>query len=139
LVERHRGSGWVLSFYLVLACTVVSVEPAHGNPNAAMTREVDFHISQGSLAHALLQFSAQAGVPISLDAGSAIHLNTPGLTGRQPAGTALQTLLRNSGLSYTIVGDTVTVIRIASAPKATGSDSMHAPDHHADNVGPEKQ
>jgi hypothetical protein len=92
-----------------------------------MTREVEFHIARGSLASALLQFSAQAGVPVTLDARSAINLNSPGLSGRQAVGTALELLLLNSGLSYTIVGDTVTIIRIAAAPKATALDSSHTP------------
>ena len=101
------------------------MEAAYSEPAATMAREVEFHISQGTLAHALLQFSAQAGVPVSLDAGSAVNLSTSGLTGRRAISTALEELLRNSGLSYTIVGDTVTIIRIAGAAKPTDPDSPH--------------
>jgi hypothetical protein len=78
---------------------------------AGMGREVDFHISQGPLEFALLQFSKQANVPITVAPNATENLHTDGLAGRFTIGVALNALLRHSGLSYAVIGETVTITR----------------------------
>jgi hypothetical protein len=130
-LNKRAKSIWRLSVYLLVAYGGVRSVLTFGESVAATTREVEFHISQGPLAHALLQFSSQAGLPVSLDAGSANNLTTAGLSGRRTIGAALETLLKNSGLSYKIVGDTVTIIHIGAAtnPLVPASSQLPSTDH----------
>ncbi len=81
----------------------------------ALDREVEFHIDGGSLEFALIQLSQQASLPIALKAHAADNLKSSGLAGRLTVGTALTTLLLNSGLSYIAIGDSVTVLQSTSA------------------------
>jgi hypothetical protein len=85
-----------------------------------LDNQVEFHISAGSLADALIEFSTQANIQVALAAHATANLRSPGLTGRLPVTVALETLLRNSGLSYQTVGDTVTIVQTASASPAAG-------------------
>ena len=91
-----------------------------------LDREVDFHISEGSLESALLQFSKQANVPITLAAHVTGNLQTPGLRRRLSVGVALETLLRHSGLSYAMIGDTVTIVRTVSVPPDPTTSTLHS-------------
>jgi hypothetical protein len=81
-----------------------------------MDREVEFHTSEGPLESALLQLSKQANVPLTLAAYATGELRTPGLAGRLAVRVALEMLLRDSGLSYATMGDTVTITRSPAAP-----------------------
>ena len=79
-----------------------------------LDHEVVFHIKSQRLDSALLEFSRQANTPVAFAAKSIGSLITPGLDGKYPARTALSALLCNSGLVYTQVGDTVTVVPTSS-------------------------
>jgi len=79
-----------------------------------LDHEVVFHIKSQRLDSALLEFSRQANTPVAFAATSIGSLITPGLDGKFPARTALSALLCNSGLVYTQVGDTVTVVPTSS-------------------------
>jgi iron complex outermembrane recepter protein len=72
--------------------------------------EVVFHIGAQPLDSALLEFSKQANTPVAFAASSIGTLRTSGLDGKYPARAALAVLLCNSGLAYSQIGDTVTVI-----------------------------
>jgi hypothetical protein len=74
-----------------------------------MGREMDFHLSQGPLEVALLQISRPANVPITVAPNATEKLHTDGPAGRVTIGTALNTLLQDSGLSYAVIGETVTI------------------------------
>jgi iron complex outermembrane receptor protein len=80
---------------------------------ADLDTEVVFHIKSQRLDSALLEFSKQANTPVAFAAKSIGSLRTPGLEGKYPARAALSALLCNSGLIYTQVGDTVTVVPIS--------------------------
>ena len=94
-----------------------------------LDHEVVFHIKSQRLDSALLEFSRQANTPVAFAAKSIGSLITPGLDGKYPARTALSALLCNSGLVYTQVGDTVTVVPTSSErniqPCRTSSDVTH--------------
>lgn len=79
---------------------------------ADLDTEIVFHIGAQPLDSALLQFSKQANTPVAFAAKSIGSLRTTGLEGKFPARTALAVLLCNSGLAYTQVGDTVTVVPV---------------------------
>ena len=96
---------------------VAAVQIAQGSTEGLLDREVSFDIPPGSLELALLRWSAEAHVPIALDARLAAHLKSPGLAGRLRVGAALAALLRDSGLAYITVGETVTVMRAPDPPK----------------------
>ena len=84
-----------------------------------LENEVDFHISAGLLADALLEFSTQANVQIAVAPHATANLHTPGLNGHLSVSLALEKLLRNSGLAYQTVGETVTIVPSASGPRVS--------------------
>ena len=92
---------------VALMFSLAMTAPAIAND---LDHEVVFHIKSQRLDSALLEFSRQANTPVAFAAKSIGTLVAPGLDGKYPARTALSTLLCNSGLSYTQVGDTVTVV-----------------------------
>ena len=72
--------------------------------------EIEFHISAQPLDRALLEFSKQANTPVAFAAKSTSALRTTGLDGKFVARAALSALLCNSGLSFSQIGDTITVV-----------------------------
>ena len=72
--------------------------------------EIEFHISAQPLDRALLEFSKQANTPVAFAAKSTGALRTTGLDGKFVARAALSALLCNSGLSFSQIGDTITVV-----------------------------
>ena len=109
---------------LILSLTIMT--PAMATD---LDHEVVFHIKSQRLDSALLEFFRQANTPVAFAAKSIGSLITPGLDGKYPARTALSALLCNSGLVYTQVGDTVTVVPTSSErniqPCRTSSDVTH--------------
>jgi hypothetical protein len=75
-----------------------------------LDHEVVFHIKSQPLDSALLEFSRQANTPVAFAAKSIGTLSTPGISGRYVARAALGVLLCNSGLVFTKVGETITVV-----------------------------
>lgn len=108
--------GLIVSF-LYVAWALSQPLAASAGP---LDSEVDFHISAGSLADALIQFSTQANIQVAVAAHATANLHSPGLTGRLPVAVALGTLLRSSGLSYQAAGDTVTIVQTATRSPPAG-------------------
>jgi len=96
---------------VALVLSLAIIPPTMAND---LDHEVVFHIKSQRLDSALLEFSRQANTPVAFAAKSIGSLVTSGLDGKYPARTALSALLCNSGLSYTQVGDTVTVVPIST-------------------------
>jgi len=71
------------------------------------------------LTSALLQFSTQADVPVTLAAHAADNLQSAGLQGRWSIRAALAQLLANSGLEVATIGDTVALVRNFSPRRAS--------------------
>ena len=111
---------------LMLSLATMVTAPAMAND---LDHEVVFHIKSQRLDSALLEFSKQANTPVAFAAKSIGSLVTPGLDGKFPARTALSALLCNSGLVYTQVGDTVTVVPTSTErnvqPCRAPTDSAH--------------
>ena len=118
--NSHRSKGYcrrVLASILYLVWALSCCRIAGAGP---LETEVEFHISAGLLADALLQFSTQANVPLAVAPHATANLRTPGLNGRLPVSLALEKLLRNSGLAYQTVGNTVTIVQSNSISGVVG-------------------
>jgi outer membrane receptor protein involved in Fe transport len=89
---------------------------------ADLDRTVNFNIPAQSLEGALLEFSRQAHVPVSINAQALQRINAPPVSGRLPVSAALSELLVHSGLEYGTIGNTVTV-----SPRAAGSSDALPP------------
>jgi hypothetical protein len=85
--------------------------------------EVVFHISAQPLDSALLEFSKQANTPVAFAAASIGNLRTRGVDGKLAARTALEVLLCNSGLKFTQIGDTVTVVPLGAQSIASSCEN----------------
>lgn len=96
---------------------------------------VAFDIGAQSLDAALLQFSEQAGIQVSVPAGSAMGKYSAGLKGELSVEAALQQLLQGSGLTYRKVNDRTIAIgpSDATAPLEATATSMRI--GMADDVG----
>jgi outer membrane receptor protein involved in Fe transport len=72
---------------------------------------IDIDIPAGtSLEDALLRWAAQAGVQIMMSTDAVTREKAPAIRGTPTARDALATLLRASGLTYTVDGNTVRVV-----------------------------
>lgn len=115
------------SVVLGLCVALILLMTPESAPALDLNREVEFHIAAQPLETALLQFSQQANTPVAVDARLLASLRTSGLHGKRLASIALAILLRDSGLTYTIVGNTVTVLpNVAPKPKPPVRQSVSA-------------
>ena len=73
-----------------------------------LEREVSFHIEPGPLESALIQFSRQSGIQIALST-RITGMSVVAIDGRRNAREVLTTLLNANGLTFAVVGETVTV------------------------------
>jgi len=75
---------------------------------ARIEAPASFHIAAGSLESVLLAFSRQTQIQV-IASPQVVDLAVPGVEGRLSAREALTTILKTTGLVYTIVGDTITI------------------------------
>ena len=92
-----------------------------------LEQEASFHIPAGSLEYALIQFSRQAEIQIVVS-GPVAKFSVSAVEGRRNAREVLTTLLTSTGLTYTVVGETITVHGIApiSDPAAVSAPGKPA-------------
>jgi hypothetical protein len=119
--SRYTGRHWMprkrvissalgLSRPVVAVLGLVTLSFATAAAATDLDTEIVFHISAQPLDRALLEFSKQANTPVAFAAKSIGALKTTGLDGKFVARAALSALLCNSGLSFSQIGDTITVI-----------------------------
>jgi hypothetical protein len=119
-IQRLRTACAASVLLLVTTLPTVSADPEHLAP---FEQRSAFHITAGSLASALLQFSRQTQIQVVTNAPvSEIAVN--GVHGRLTAREALAALLEATGLVYTIVGNTVAIHAAAMT-----SESRPTPRH----------
>jgi iron complex outermembrane receptor protein len=94
---------------LALSATALFFSQMSIASSSALDRQVEFAIPAQSLQSALLEFSRQSGVPIFVAASSLKQLDAPAISGKLPARAALSQLLGGTGLTYSSVGEAVTV------------------------------
>jgi hypothetical protein len=81
-----------------------------------LDQSVHFQISASPLASALIEFSTQSGIQVAAADADVAHVNSNGVNGTMPVRTALNMLLRGTGMDFSRVGDETVAIR--SAPTA---------------------
>lgn len=110
----------------VLASILVLLAVSALADEGRLNREIDFTIPPQQLDAALLELGRQANLQLMFSAREFRAIATPGLHGRMPIGKALELLLRDTGLTYQMIGDaTVTVKPVAQGPTATHEPSSH--------------
>jgi hypothetical protein len=128
-LSSGRTSRWWLGALMIALLTAVFVE---GPVSAAdrlekLERETSFHIESGPLESALIQFSRQSGIQVVLST-QVTGISVQAIDGRRNAREVLNALLSATGMTFAIVGQTVTVYATDSRRRAAG------PTRHRDSV-----
>lgn len=120
------GNRLCASFWLHLALALCfSVNSRVAWSAGALDRLVTLDIAPNStLEDALIQWGAQTGYQIMMDANTTARLKTVGVRGTSRASDALLRLLQGSGLTYVAIGNTVTI-----APIRVNRDDGSQPDN----------
>jgi hypothetical protein len=88
-----------------------------------LDRGVRFDISASPLPRALIEFSTQSGIQVAAADADVAQLNSNGVNGTLPIRAALSTLLRGTGLEYSLVGTETVAIRRASVTSPAGGSA----------------
>ena len=105
-----------VSYIMAAALAGAPIVPA-ANQVVKFDQEATFHIAAGSLESALIEFSRQAEIQVVIGAPVA-NIAVAAVDGRRHPREVLTTLLNATGLTYTIVGDTVTVHTVDTTTSA---------------------
>ncbi|WP_415878154.1 TonB-dependent siderophore receptor [Methylomonas sp. TEB] len=97
---------------LVLATSLAAM-PALAAETAGVERS--YHISSGTLSHALSQFAGNAGIMLSADARLTDGKTSQGLEGEFTVERGLQKLLVGTGLTYTFTAGDAVAIKLAES------------------------
>lgn len=100
---------------------------------ADLSQTVAFDIGPQALQEALIKYSLQAGVQVTIPMDIATRKESVGVSGTLPARNALASLLHGTNLTYEVINETTVLIRpVAGSPsRASGarqSSSALAPD-----------
>ncbi|WP_430472674.1 TonB-dependent siderophore receptor [Thalassospira lucentensis] len=127
---RNRGRVAVIASALMMTSALVPVmfaTPALAqitNDAKAGQNGIDgqyaFDIPAQSLTSALAQFGVQTGLQVTVDGALARDVQAGAVSGTMRADSALETLLRGTGLDYDVTGDGTVVIE----PLVTGAASQ---------------
>ncbi|MEO7206159.1 MAG: TonB-dependent receptor [Steroidobacteraceae bacterium] len=112
-----RGAAALL---IVLGLTVAGIAPSQAAIDLAQQRQFD--IAPQQLSSALLKFSAQSDIQVTVPGQLAEGKRSPGVVGKFNAGSALAILLRNTALHYDVVDGSTVVITGAAERKAARND-----------------
>lgn len=74
-----------------------------------MAQDIDFNIEAQPLSSALQEFGRQANLQVLYSPEDVTHLNSNRLMGRQSPSAAIAQLLKNTGISFNIQGDTLII------------------------------
>lgn len=97
---------------LLLASALIVVPSAMAEGNGDNTTKRHYHISSGSLSHALSQFAGSAGILLSADARLTDGKSSPGLNGEYTVEEGFQKLLAGSGLVHILTGDNTITLKV---------------------------
>ncbi len=79
-------------------------------------REQPFEIKSQPLANALIEFSDQTGIQVVTSGYDLVERNTAGLAGTYSAANALDLLLKDTGLRYSVIGEGTIALTDPNAP-----------------------
>jgi hypothetical protein len=131
---------WRVGFiicYIAAAILVGSSALAAAEQMPKLEQETSFHIEAGSLESALIQFSRQTEIQVVVSSPVA-KISVCAVEGRRNAREVLTALLTATGLTYTVVGETVTIhaadptshsSAVNGAEKSLNSDSRREHPH----------
>ncbi|HET9389962.1 MAG TPA: STN domain-containing protein, partial [Steroidobacteraceae bacterium] len=127
---RLRGNSRTspLHFAALLLFAVLIAAGAAGAAN--LDRKFQFDIPpQTPLDRALIEWGRRSGMQVMVDARSVARKKALGVQGLFSARTALEALLKDTGLHYTIEGSTIAIGAGTSAPENehSGSSELSAP------------
>src|SRR5882757_4084803 len=106
---------------LVLALSVAAgVRPSLAAIDLGQQRQFDIEPQQ--LSSALLKFSAQSDIQVTVPGQLAEGKQSPGVVGRFNAGSALAILLKDTSLHYDVVDGSTVVIAGSADRKAARND-----------------
>ncbi len=100
---------------LVLASALAVSLSAIAEGKTDTTTKRHYHISSGSLSHALTQFAGSAGILLSTDARLTDGKTSAGLDGEYTVEEGFKKLLAGSGLTYTLTGNNSVAIKVADS------------------------
>ena len=87
-----------------------------------LTQQRQFDIAPQQLSSALLKFSAQSDIQVTVPGQLAEGKKSPGVVGRLNAGSALAILLKDTALHYDVVDGSTVVIAGSSDRKVSRND-----------------
>jgi len=117
---QKRGRVVVIASALMMTTALAPVVLFAPDANAQVSAdginaEHTFDIPAQSLTSALAQFGVQAGVQVTVDGALARGIDAPTINGTMRASTALEALLRGSGLDYDVTSDGTVVIETVTS------------------------
>lgn len=110
---------------IFLAATLV-LAGLPGIAAADLSRTVDFHIEPQTLQEALIQYSVQSGVQLTIATDIVDRKSSAGVVGTLPARSALAQLLSGTDLTYDVINENTVLIRLLPGKAAVPSASSPA-------------
>ncbi|WP_166422039.1 TonB-dependent receptor [Paraglaciecola sp. 20A4] len=89
-----------------------------------LDKSIEFNIPAQPLNAALLAFSKQSGVQLAVQTNIIEGVNISGIVGQKVTSDALSTLLDNTGLTYTIIGDDTVAISELDGSQSLGKSLL---------------
>ncbi len=115
-----RENRAVILRVVLTACAAATLLTTPARADDGFDRTVFFHISPSPLAKALIEFSSQSGIQVAAADADVSRLSTNGVKGALSVRAALTTLLQDTGLSYSMVGEKTIAIRTATVGSMLG-------------------
>ncbi|MEI8210319.1 MAG: TonB-dependent receptor plug domain-containing protein [Methylococcales bacterium] len=111
---------------LVLASALAVSLSAIAEGKTDTTAKRHYHISSGSLSHALTQFAGSAGILLSTDARLTDGKSSKGLDGEYTVEEGFQRLLAGSGLMYKITDKNTVTLQVVDNQSQSNPTSLPA-------------
>jgi iron complex outermembrane receptor protein len=119
LVDVFSRGTKVLLFVLAISIAT-GVRPSVAA--ADLGHQMQFDIPPQQLSSALLKFSAQSDIQVTVPGQLVEGKNSPGVVGKYKPGSALAILLKDTALHYDVVDGSTVVITGPAEPKAARND-----------------
>ena len=117
-MPRKSEAGILGVVLAVFVAATVWIAPARADD--VLGRTVPFHILPSPLAGALIEFSSHSGIQVAAADADVSRLKTNGVNGTFPIRAALKTLLQDTGLNYSRVGENTVAIQTAPVGSVLG-------------------
>jgi iron complex outermembrane recepter protein len=119
-LSRLCARGAQVLFFVLALSVAAGIRPSLAAIDLAQQRQFD--IAPQQLSSALLKFSAQSDIQVTVPGQLAEGKQSPGVVGRFNAGSALAILLKDTSLHYDVVDGSTVVIAGPADRKAARND-----------------